>query len=211
MEPWVCPKQKKGPRSFWKTQKDPTNESKRWLRGVMETEAALGTPRLAIQVADREADQFPLLATLIQQGIRFIIRLRHDRILWKEEGEKTQRVLATLKDTEVLTQREVNLSFRKQSPFPWAAKIHPARTQRAAHVEIRTARVNLKTPKDYPKAAFPPGISIGVVSIEELHPPQGEPPVCWFLYTNEPLYTEEQAALCCGRWISNALGHRGVL
>lgn len=88
----------------------------------METEAALGTPRLAIHVADREADQFPLLATLIQQGIRFIIRLRHDRILWKEEGEKTQRVLATLKDTEVLTQREVNLSFRKQSPFPWAAK-----------------------------------------------------------------------------------------
>ncbi|NOT80084.1 MAG: hypothetical protein HOP07_13900 [Bacteriovoracaceae bacterium] len=60
-------------------------ESDRWAEAILETESIVLKGTKLIHVADREADQFEVLFTLIKNNKDFIIRSKHDRII--ENGD----------------------------------------------------------------------------------------------------------------------------
>ncbi len=55
--------------------RDPAKESRRWAKGVATVRQRLGTDAHPIHVMDREGDNYELLADLIQQKDRFVVRL----------------------------------------------------------------------------------------------------------------------------------------
>lgn len=60
-------------------------ESDRWPEAILETEKYCPPDTKLIHLADREADQFEVLFTLIKNKHDFIIRSKHDRII--ENGD----------------------------------------------------------------------------------------------------------------------------
>ena len=169
----------------WNTrlrQQDPNRESTRWFRGVQAVEQFI-PGALAVHVMDREADDYQLFSALIGGGHRFIVRSKFDRRL--EGSGLLGEALSRL--TSVLV-REVPLTRRRQPNFPTAQKVHPARDARVATLAIKAGRVVLQRPNGM-KAKVPKQLSINVVVVEEIDPPNGEAPVTWRLYTTERIKT----------------------
>ena len=184
METWTRTAQlkeskKKTPRE---RQKDGDRESLRWGRGVQSVGGALPTDRV-IHVMDREADDYILLASLVEEEHRFVLRSKVDRRV--AEADLLTEALAPL---PVMLKREVPLTARKQSRFAHNAKIHPTRSERVATLSIKAGPVTLLRPRDL-MGKLPRQIPLHVVVVEELSPPAGEPPVEWRLYTTEPIAT----------------------
>jgi len=165
-----------------KRQKMPDRESTRWLRGVEAVEERL-TPGRAIHVMDREADAYELFAPLVADHCRFVIRSTFDRKL--ADGGK---LIDYVDSHDVVVTREVALSKRKRAPFPSQRKIHPPRNARIAKLGLKAVPVTLSRPRDVP-ANLPKSLSLHVVIVEEIDPPQGEPAISWRLYTTEPIET----------------------
>lgn len=184
LETWMRAPQTKGTskKTPRQRQQDGERESLRWARGVESIDGELPAGR-AIHVMDREADDYVLLASLIRNGRRFIIRSSFDRRV-AEDGKLT----AALAACPIEVKREVALTARKPSQFAKNAKIHPARTERTAKLGIKADTVALLRPRDL-TGDLPAQLTLNVVVVHELHPPAGEPPVEWRLYTTEPIAT----------------------
>ncbi|NOT80635.1 MAG: hypothetical protein HOP07_16735 [Bacteriovoracaceae bacterium] len=73
-------------------------ESDRWAEAILETEKHCPKGTKLIHVADREADQFEVLFTLIKNNKDFIIRSKHDRII--ENGDHYLRWHLNKKKTD---------------------------------------------------------------------------------------------------------------
>lgn len=155
-------------------------ESARWLRGVEAAEEQLAGRVQAIHVADREADQFELLAALTKANHPYVIRSFQDRRL--VEGEEV-RLRAAACSAKVTLRREVPLSPRPKIRGP-KGKRHPARRFRVARLSFAAIAVELK------RASLP----INVIHVFERKSPPGEPAVEWFLLTNLPVDTDEDIA-----------------
>ncbi|MBF5046659.1 IS4 family transposase [Aggregicoccus sp. 17bor-14] len=177
-------------------------ESERWWQLVAQVEAALAaqdaaTPAL-VHVMDREADNYRLLAQLLQAGHRFVIRARFDRLQdsgrpMSEALEQSPRVLG----------RTVRLGAREER---WTnGKRVPARKSRPARLEVRACPLTLKA-SDYAlkDADVPARLTLHAVEVFEPQPPEGEEPVRWVLLTCLPIDTGEQLSLIldayCARW-----------
>lgn len=155
-------------------------ESLRWSRGVADVERQLGEGQ-AVHVMDREADAYDLLAELIEGKRRFIVRASSDRKL--VDGELLADAVEAL---DIVVTREVPLSERTRKAPPVQRGIHPARTARTATLAISATTVTMPRPNNQPKD-LPKILTVHVVVVEERHPPAGEPPVSWLLYTTEPV------------------------
>jgi Transposase Tn5 dimerisation domain/Transposase DNA-binding len=73
-------------------------ESDRWAEAILETEMHCPAGTKLIHIADREADQFEVLFTLIKNDKDFIIRSKHDRII--ENGDHYLRWHLNKKKTD---------------------------------------------------------------------------------------------------------------
>ncbi len=90
---------------------------------------------------DREADSYHLLAFLLAENHRFVVRLRQDRrldVAWPD----TSHLLARLELAEPLIEREVPISVRKTISGHQRAK-HPPRSKRLAKLAFSRARVRI--------------------------------------------------------------------
>lgn len=155
-------------------------ESARWLRGVEAAEEQLDGQAVAIHVADREGDQFPLLQGLTDADRPFVIRSFQDRRL--VEGDQV-RLRAAACAAKVALRREVPLSPRPKLFGP-KAKRHPARRFRLARLSFAATTVELKRSS----------LSVNVIHVFERKPPSGQPAVEWFLLTNLPIDSDEAIA-----------------
>lgn len=179
----------KGRRGHEALQTDPANESKRWLALVERVEATLNEG-VALHVMDREADSYALMAALIERGARFVIRMAGDKRALADGDDAT--VGEQLEGATVLTQRTVPVSERGASALPAYRKHHPARRARTAQLSVSATRVTLERPcsaNRCPAETLP----LNVVRVVEPHPPEGETPIEWRLWTTEPIETAEQA------------------
>lgn len=161
---------------------DNRGESARWPRGVDTAEALLDGQSSAIHIMDREGDSSTLLAHLTKNQRSFVIRAFRNRILADEEDA---RLRATASAAKTTFRREVPLSPRPQIPGP-KGKRHPARRMRIAHLSFAAITVQL------PLLGRP--TSVHVIHVIERRPPQGQPPVEWFLLTNLPIDTPDEIA-----------------
>jgi len=164
-------------------------EAERWARGVQECQEQLSDCSV-VHVMDREGDKYELLVHLQQHEERFVIRSSYDRRLsCKEHGGKSLREMA--QQQPVLLQREVHLSRRTASTAPRSQALAPSRQARPATLSVTAASAVLRRPNSL-SADFPATITLNVVHVQELNPPEGEKPVVWTLLTSEPIESPEQ-------------------
>lgn len=170
---------------------DPAKESRRWADGVTAVRARLDPATAALHLMDREGDSYELLALLIRQGDRFVVRLRHDRCVEAEDGAMA-KLSAALPRTAPFGEREVVLSPRRVGDrSPAARQLHPARAGRTATLRFAARRVTLQRPLAL-KASHAASLAVHVVYGWEVDPPLGEVPVEWRLVTTEPIDTVDQ-------------------
>jgi len=163
-------------------------ESARWLRSVDAVEERLGGRSEAIDVMDREGDQYLLLAAMAQAKRSFVIRSFQDRRL---AGEDEARLRAVASGAKVTFRREVPLSPRPRIPGPKGDR-HPARRHRIARLSFSAATVELKRPKDARESSS--ALQVNVIHVSERKPPKGEAGVEWFLLTSLPIDSPEAIA-----------------
>lgn len=177
-------------------------EQDRWFRGIQACEAAVAGACSLIHVMDSEADDFRLMAQLVLNKLRWVIRQGvSDRILANAlQGQTTQDLIAK---RPVVIKRNATLSKRRKGPGNWPSRRNRERSEREATLAIRAGQVQFKSPK-YLLPEYPPEMTVNVVMVSEIDTPEGEEPISWVLLTSEPIATEEQVLkivdLYRGRW-----------
>lgn len=180
-------KKKKGKRSRCALREDPMNESRRWTKGVDETEVRVAGRSSAVHLMDREGDAYRLLSELIGSGRRFVIRAAHDRSLTTAtQSRAKEKVSDALGQAVDVVEREVALSRRKSGLTPKSRKIHPKRSHRMARLAFRATAVELVRPTRE-TSTVPSSLKLNVVHVHEEGAPLGEEPVRWTLFTTEPI------------------------
>jgi hypothetical protein len=182
----------KGRNNHRKVWNDEEKESLRWVRGVAAAGRLFG--ERAIHVMDREGDSYELLARFSPH--RFVVRAAHDRRVLDEDRKPTL-LLEVGARAELVFCRKPSLSARENAGR--RAKKHPSRDARAARLGVSATRVQLRRPSGLQAGSadgtpLPKELTVNVVFVREIDPPDGEAPIEWTLYTTEPIDTPEAIA-----------------
>ena len=145
-------------------------ESQRWAAVLEEGGPPAGSTW--IYLADREADFYEPIERCQRQGVQFIIRAFHNRVLSGGQGH----LKAAVAQAPVCGQLVVELRARA------------GRAARQAQVEVRTCNLNLNGPRRL--SGKQPDFPVNVVAVREVGAPEGVEPLHWLLLTSLP----------CGTW-----------
>ena len=154
-------------------------ESARWLAGVREAEERIGSGAACIHVMDQEVDNFAILADLLDERRRFVVRGGLRRRLDNQGRQNLGEALAAI---EAKMFRTVPLSKRHDPKSH-----HPRRNERNATLQIRGLAVEIPRPGGAQHTRK--RLHLNVVQVFEPTPPPGEDPIEWTLYTTEPINT----------------------
>jgi hypothetical protein len=166
------------------------NESARWLDLVAIVDDEVPTPVEVIHVMDSEGDAYDLLEHTAGVGADFVVRLCHDRRVATPDG--TGRLGDALDRGVTRLNRTVRLTARKAEKGVKAGSRHAARDERTCRLEARVleARVLRPAGSEAPETE----LSLNVVHVVEVDPPEGQHAVSWVLATTLPIETAEQVA-----------------
>lgn len=156
--------------------------SDRWRDAVVEAHRNAPDGVRLMHVMDREADDYPLWCTILDEDGAFVIRSTHDR---RVEGE-TGPLSHVLAQQPFVVSREVWLSRRSGRRPPKTRKTHPDRDHRAARLSVRFGPVEIRRP-DACRKLNRAAIEMFVVEVVEIDPPAGVEPVNWRLLTTLPV------------------------
>jgi len=171
-------------------------ESQVWERAVQ----SIGRPPQGVQwihVGDRYSDMFDFLSLCGQMKTQFVVRASQDRridLLVEPEGQPVKRY--PHRKTSQLQEPPTHL-FETVQGWPQqgeqlmnlpAEHGRPARTVRLA---ISYGRLRLLAPNNQEHKR--PALSIWVVRVWELEPPEGVSPLEWVLLTSVPTTSVEEA------------------
>jgi len=163
-------------------------ESSRWKSLASEVGALVRGRVEAVHVMDSEADAYVLLAHLVSDNHRFVIRLKHNRKVTDEHG---QRIAL---DTKLLTlsgqlTREVALSTRAAPHRAEAGrKRNVTRAGRMATLTFSATSVTVDATE---AGVLPRKIQLNIVHVREVNAPADVELVDWKLLTTEPIDTPE--------------------
>lgn len=165
-------------------------KSFRWIESLRDCAAlAKNLPHThVISVADREADDYALLAE--QQRwpqVDLIVRAKADRRLPDGQG----RLFAVVRATPPCTTIALEIARRSQRLKTSKRPAHSGRTQRSATLTVRYRKVQLA--RNQSDANAPATLPVTVIHAVEAMPPPGERPIEWFVLTTLAVDTPEQA------------------
>ena len=178
----VRPEEPKRRRGTPKSRKAADRESLKWSRVATAAEEVVGGRASLIHLMDREADIYALLASFVERGSRFIVRVAQNRNVVDDEG--TAKLFEALDAGVELGERQVPLSRRSHPVKP-----HPRRAERSARLTFASKTLELRRPSTAAKT-LPASLRLNFVHVYEKHPPEGEAPIDWKLVTSEPIGTE---------------------
>ncbi len=161
--------------------------SERWSDLAAEVRREAPSGQQLIHVMDREADDYALWSNLVGQGDDFVIRAQHDRLLVDREG----KLFESLEQTPFVISRQVVLSRRGKRRPPGSRRTHPPRDRRPAKLSIRASTVEVKRPVDVAPVGEP-SMTLSVVEVVEIDPPQDVTPIHWMLLSTLPVTTAEE-------------------
>ena len=192
-----------------------SRESRLWLTG---TEPLPASWQL-IDVCDQGADTFEFLEHEFNSGRRFVIRAAHNRAIWIGHDEAATCESGLLRDfarelpeagtwtLRVTSKIETKTSKKK------GKKKGKKRKARDANMAVAFAPVQIKAPHQKRGNHGDDPLLVWVVRVWEVDPPEGEERLEWFLLTNEPVETFEDAYRVVGwyecRWIVEEY-HKGM-
>jgi hypothetical protein len=166
-------------------------ESRKWLvsfEAAARLQRQVGLGCTVISVGDREADVYELFVHAQRDAAnpKLLVRAEHPRSLEDEGGPAWAYVAAQPPAGEI----ELALGRRK------------GRAPRCARLQVRFAHVSLSPPAR--KRALG-AVQLWGVHACEPHPPSGEPPVEWMLWTSVPIdsFAQAQQAL---QWYARRWG-----
>src|SRR5688572_5455923 len=164
----------------------PQKESFRWETLAKVTSARFSTPEV-IHVMDQEADDFVVMAELLNAGLRFVIRGSRARLLHREGPS----VASQLAEADPVVFRTVPLALREAHRSAKQRKAHPPRREREASLQLRWTAIELEKPPHSQSEAD--AVLLWAVEVFEPAPPPGETAICWTLFTNEVVDNAESA------------------
>ncbi len=163
-------------------------ESSRWEKLAVDVSRALPVGVRAIHVMDQEADDYDLLAAMLQAQLGFVIRASPERQT-ANDGLSAKEVLAQ-EPTRLF--RTVSLNPRSPRKAVATRGRRPARAERNAALRIRWGKVSIRhlqhSHSDVRELSF------WAVHVFEPKPPPGEEPIEWMLFTSEAVNTFAEAA-----------------
>lgn len=178
-------------------------ESRRWVQQVLSVEQLVGERAEVIHLMDREADAFPLLASMIEDRSRFVVRCARDRVARTSQEDDCSKVRALAALSEDAFRIEVPVAARAAKRAPRANETSGARAQRVARVGFRATKMELRRPRYLNDG--PQWLPVHVVEVHEVDPPHGAEPIDWILATTEPIDTladvHTVVLLYCARWL----------
>lgn len=184
-------------------------ESYRWvdmLRRTGEEAQRCPSTRL-VCLADSEADIYELLAeaTTEPRHVDWIVRACQNRTLQREDSEETtekqlrERVLAQ----PVLFTHLIQVRGRKAKVSCETRGRRQPRQSRQAEMEVRATRVTLRPPWRPDRQL--PAVTVNVVLVREVDPPNNDVPVEWLLLTSLPVdeveHVKQVIQYYCVRWM----------
>jgi len=156
-------------------------ESKRWLRGLVDTELAVSPKTKVVTITDREGDIYEMFAMERSDNSELLIRAKHNR---RVESE-LKYLLPSLGASE--SQGEIEIVLPKTQK----------RMARKAIVTICCTQVKIIRPQNC--VSKQESILINVISVVEENPPRGEKGIEWILLTTLPI-ANYQDVLTYIRW-----------
>ena len=159
-------------------------ESYRWRALAAEVGALTKGSAQAIHVMDSEADSYDLIAGIIDDEQRFVIRLKYDRWIRDEDGERVH-LSEILPDLKGRFTRKVELSARSAPHHQERGrKRNAGRTSRLATLEFSACSISFVAPS---RANGKDDLELNLVCVNEVDAPAGAEPVSWLLVTSEPI------------------------
>lgn len=187
MLPYFFEEFEKGTRRRKDDRKKEDKKSACWPRLVNQVVPTLPEGTVAINLMDREADDYSLLSDMTAAQSRFVVRLRHrDRPACAEDAVEWEPVESIARRAAYVCEREVLLSKR-------AAKIGGlgARRMRKTTLHLEATAVALRRPHRLKDTDLVPrALTLNLVRVHEPAPPDGETPVEWILMTTESIETQ---------------------
>jgi hypothetical protein len=149
-----------------------------------------------VHVMDRGADNFEVYCHCRQQHSDWVVRVtQKTRKVIVPDG----RMMALNKYLDTLPAAgtyELQLRAQKAQPARGRQKKRAAQPARTAKLEVRFGRLQMPFPthrSPYLKSLSPEPITMWVVHVVEVDPPQGMEPVEWILLTSLPVESFEDA------------------
>ena len=184
-------------------------ESHRWVQTFRRAgeEAARGPSTEMICVADSEADIYELLGEATAEPLRvgWIVRACQNRALQRENSPETAEryVREQVFAQPVLCMHTIQVRGRRIKVSCDTRGRRQPRRSREAKMAVRTARVTLRPPWRGDRKL--PAVTINVVLVSEMDPPEDDVPVEWVLLTSLPVDEIEQVQKViryyCARWM----------
>jgi len=161
-------------------------ESERWASSLAETGGPPPGARWTY-IADRESDIFEVFQRCQTTRTDFIIRANQPRALADQGGSVFQAV------AQAPAQGRFSLYLRGRPAQIKRAKrkgqrsrvCRPKQPGRAVELEVRSCRVQLRSP--WRPQAKPSPLPVHVVDVRETDPPDGADPIHWVLLTSWPV------------------------
>ncbi len=169
----------------------------RWLTGLEDASGiakAVGRKTRILSVMDREADCFCVFDKQRQLGnIDVLVRARHNRVL----GRNIPKLFERLRNSPVSGYLPIEIDRVTARQKSSAKKAVAGRSARTAEAEVRFVQVELPPTSD--STAEP--VTVWVIQVVEVDPPQGEPPVEWILLTSVEVESMEMATELIGYYL----------
>jgi hypothetical protein len=141
---------------------------------------------------DREGDAYPLLAQMVDDGDRMVVRLAQDRLVTTDEAtEITEKLREVVARAEDVVEMQVPISARKAPKCPGSAKTYKPREKRVAKLAFSATSLHIMRPANRPEKGLPESLAVNVVRVHEIDPPENEDPIEWLLVTTESIATRE--------------------
>lgn len=160
-------------------------ESYRWIEAITKTNK-LGINDEQIHVADRESDIYELYRDCDKNNIRFVIRARVNRAINKEKRrEKTkEKLFEYFESLPTMFNTEIKLQVNNETKH------------RNADLSVSFKQFTLPPPPNRTKKKDGDNLDnilLWGIFVREKNPPINEEGLSWFLITNIPTNTNEEA------------------
>ncbi len=184
-------------------------ESYRWVEVLRRAgeEAQRCPSTQMVCVADSEADIYELLAeaTTEPHRVDWIVRACQNRALQREKGQETAEtyVREHVLSQPVLFTHTIQVRGRKAKISCETRGRRQPRQSRQAEMEVRAARVTLRPPRRTDREL--PAVTVNVVLVREVDPPDNDEAVEWLLLTSLPVeemeHVRQVIQYYCVRWM----------
>ena len=150
-----------------------------------------------VHVFDRGADNFEVYCHLLQQRSDWVIRA----------SQMSRRVLVGNSDEQMQFKSYLS-QLKKLGEYTLSLRARPGQAAREATIEVRLGSIRVPRPQHvsaWARKLKQPPITMNVIEVVEVNPPEGIKPIRWILLTSLPVRTFEEAWLVISyyelRWL----------